>query len=450
MSRLTVIVASLLVLSPLWSQPESTAGGTARTVVAFYGARLIPGEGAPPIEDAVLVSENGTIARLGPRAEVEIPAGAERVDLSGKTVMPVLVSLHAHLGWAEGATFAKNNFTPENIVNQLRQLERLGIGAVLSLGTDASDNEFRVRDEQRAGRFGGAVFHTAGRGFVAADGGPTVAPLEHVPYEVAGVDEALARLLELAGKHPDMVKVWVDDRGGTKPKLRPEIYRALIKEAHDLGLRVMAHVYYLEDAKDLLRAGVDGFAHMVRDREIDEELISLAKEREVFFCTAMSGHETLIHREEAPWIRDPLLAEILPADALRQVSERLRRAAETSDSQGRRRTYALLQRNVQKLAASGVRVALGADSGIPNQFLGFAEHRELEAMVSAGMAPLEVIQAATSTSARILGLNDLGSLAPGKRADFIVLDANPVEDIRNTRHISSIYRLGRPVGSGRP
>ena len=132
----------------------------------------------------------------------------------------------------------------------------------------------------------------------------------------------------------------------------------------------------------------------------------------------MSGHETLIHREGAPWVRDPLLAEILPADLLRQVSERLRRAAETSDFEGRRRTYALLQRNVRKLNASGVRIGLGADSGIPDQFLGFAEHRELEAMVSAGMTPLEVIQAATSTSARILGLDDLGSLAPGKRADF--------------------------------
>jgi hypothetical protein len=191
-------------------------------------------------------------------------------------------------------------------------------------------------------------------------------------------------------------------------------------------------------------------AHIVRDREVDEELIALPRSRDAFFCGAMSGHETLTHDGKPPWTRDPLLAQKVPAGALVQVRERLSRAAESSHVDRRRRSYALIQRNVQKLNAAGVRIALGADSGIPHQFLGFAEHRELEAMVSAGMTPLGVIRAAATTPARILHLDDLGSLRPGKRADFLVLDANPLDDIRNTRRISGVYRRARPADGRRP
>jgi hypothetical protein len=227
-SRLTATGSCLLVLASGWPASGTAPAQTARTVIAFHGARWIPGDGDPAVENAVLLAEDGVITRVGPPIEVAIPEGAERVDLSGKTVMPMLVSLHAHLGWAKEATFAKENFTADNVAHQLRQLERLGIGAVLSLGTDAGEVEFGVRHEQRARGWGGALFHTAGRGFVAPEGGPPTSPLEHVPYEVGSVGEALDRLRELAGKHPDMVKIWVDDRAGTKPNLAPEIYRAVI------------------------------------------------------------------------------------------------------------------------------------------------------------------------------------------------------------------------------
>jgi imidazolonepropionase-like amidohydrolase len=290
-------------------------------------------------------------------------------------------------------------------------------------------------------KLGGATLFIAGRGFVAPGGGPTVSPLEHVPFEVDRPE--LARLLvrELIAQKVDMIKVWVDDRLGTRPKLPPELYAVIIDEAHKHGARVMAHVYYLADAKELVRIGVDGLAHMVRDVEVDDEFVQLAKARNLFICAALSAHVKPVDA----WVDDPAFAETSPF----QVRERLR-AGQTGlpAIPASMQVTVLLPRvrnSMRKLKAAGVRFVLGGDTGIPSRFHGFNEHLELEAMVDAGLTPLEAIAAGTSVPAQILGLTDRGALSVGKSADFIVLDANPVEDIKNTKRIAQVYRQGRAV-----
>ncbi len=410
-------------------------------LTVFEGARVIAGDGSV-VEDAVLIVRDGVIESVGPKGAA-IPAGASRVSLQGKTVMPLLVDIHGHIGFLKDGVFAAENYGAENIVAQLRMLESFGVGAFLSLGTDIGPDAFRIREGQRAGKLGGARLLVAGRGFVAPGGGPTVSPLEHVPYEVDRPEIARLLVRDLADRGVDMVKVWVDDRNGTRPKLHPEIFRAVIEEAHARGLRVMAHVYYLEDAKELLRAGVDGFAHMVRDKEIDEEFIRLAKERNVFQAAALAIQAKPVG---SGWLQDPAFRERTPAKVVARLERGDTGLPGMPTAEQTEEFKSLMRKNVSKLHAAGIRIALGGDTGIPTRFVGYNEHLELQALVDAGLTPLEAISAGTRVGAELLHLDDLGTLARGKSADFLVLDANPIENIANTTRIAAVYRKGVAIG----
>ena len=184
--------------------------------------------------------------------------------------MPMIVNVHGHVGYMKGATTGKEHFSRENVLDHLRRYLYYGVGAIQSLGTDRDGVEMAIRDEQRAGTLkdpGLALLFTAANGIVAptpgsVNGGPFFAT--DVVQEAASPDDARRYVQALAARKPDIVKLWVDDRNGTKTKMTPDVYRAIINEAHQQGLRAVAHVYYLEDAKDLVHSGVDGFAHMVR------------------------------------------------------------------------------------------------------------------------------------------------------------------------------------------
>jgi imidazolonepropionase-like amidohydrolase len=411
-------------------------------LTVFEGARVIVGDGTV-IEDAILVVRDGVIESVGPRNAAVVPPEASRVSLPGKTLMPLLVDIHGHIGYLKDGVFAAGNYGSRNIEDQLRILESFGVGAFLSLGTDIGPDAWKIREEQRAGRIGGARLLVAGRGFVAPGGGPTVSPLEHVPYEVDRPEIARLLVRELAEQRADMVKVWVDDRNGTRPKLPPEIYRAVIDEAHARGLRVMAHVYYLADAKELLRAGVDGFAHMVRDVELDEEFTRLAKERKVFQAAALAIQAKPF---QGDWLQDPAFRCAASAEAIARLERGETGFPGTPTPEQTEQFKALMRKNVGKLRDAGIRIALGGDTGIPTRFVGYNEHLELQALVEAGLTPLEAISAGTKTGAEILGLRDLGELAPGKSADFLVLDASPLESIANTTRIAAVYRRGVRIG----
>jgi len=427
--------------------PGSEGNSTATTV--FEGARVITGDGATVIEAGAIVVRDGLIVEIGQQDAIGAPLGTARVDLTGKTIMPMIVNVHGHVGYMRGSETGSEHYSRENVLDHLRRSVYYGVGVVQSLGTDRDGIEIAIRNEQRAGMLNApelALLFTAGNGVVAptpgtANGGPSFAT--DVVLEAASPDEARQQVRRLAEVRPDIVKVWVDDRGGTKRKLEPEVYRAAIDAAHEQGLRAVAHVYYLDDAKELVRSGVDGFAHMVRaEPGVDEELVAMIREAGLFQCTAMSIPKRLV--DDTSWLDDPALAETVRPEVIAEWKSDLDSAAPQAVERTRVQ-YARLESNLRRLHAGGARIVLCGDTGLLTQAPGFTEHRELEAMVQAGVPPLEAIRAATQRGAEVLGLSDRGTLAEGMRADFIVLDANPLSRIAYSRRISAVYRDGKAI-----
>jgi imidazolonepropionase-like amidohydrolase len=416
--------------------------GTPR-ITLFEGARLITGDGGV-VENGAMLVDNDTITRIGSKGDVSGPSGAARVDLTGKTIMPGMVLTHGHIGYLKGTTFSRDNYTRDNIVDQFNRYLYYGVVAMMSTGTDPGELPYELRNLPHPG----ALFRTAGRGLAAPDASTGNLAMRSVPYGVTTEDEARRDVQELAAQKPDAVKIWVDDRNGTVRKLSPPLYRAIIEEAHKHGLRVIVHVYYLADARDLVEAGADGFLHLVRDEEMDEALVAKMKAKRMFVTPNLSTSEAGTYAGKPAWLDDPLLAESASPAMIRKTADDF--ASRAARNGGAPRTaatasYQKQQRSLARLNAAGVTIALGDDTGIENTFYGYGEHRELELMVAAGMTPTQVIVAATKTPAELLKLDRFGTLARGKSADFIVLDANPLEDIANTKKISKVYQRGVAV-----
>jgi imidazolonepropionase-like amidohydrolase len=423
----------------------TASSGQAPTSLLVEGARLITADGQPPIENGAMIVENGRITAVGRRDKLPVAAGAVRVDLSGKTVMPALVNTHIHLGYQRGAVFSADHYTRDNILEQLNRYAYAGVGAVMSLGTDAGGIPEEIRTGQRSGTFGGALFLMAGRGLAPPDAGPANAAMRPSAHGIRTEEEARAAVRAEAARGVDVIKIWVDDRNGTVPKLSPELARAVIDEAHGRKLKVIAHIFYLDDAKWLARAGVDAFAHLMRDREADDEVVALMRSNGVTVVPNMAISENGTFAAAPEWLDDPLFRAVTPA----ADAERLRASFAERTPQSVERAAAAfrgMERSVARMNAAGVTIAFGTDAGaVRDHVHAFTDHRELQIMVRAGLTPMEAIVAATRNSAQLAELSDRGTLAPGQSADFVVLDANPLDDIRNTRAIVRVFLRGVEV-----
>lgn len=398
---------------------------------AFVGATLFDGTGAPPIPNAVLVVRDGRIVAVGHAGQVTIPEDAERVDVSGRFIIPGLVNAHGHIGSADGLRSGPAVNTDENVRRQLALSARYGVTTVVSLGDDREPG-FRAREGNDAPDLDRA------RLFVA---GPVVT--------AKSPDDARRVVREVAALKPDWIKIRVDDNLGAGTKMPPGVYRAVIEEAHAHKLPVAAHIFYLDDAKGLLQAGVDVLAHSVRDRAVDRELIDMMTVRNVCLSpTLMREVSTFVYESRPAFFDDPFFTREADPKVLAALQEPERQAvmAKSRAAQAYRKGLEVARRNVQALHAAGVRIASGTDSGPPARFQGFFEHMELEELVRSGLTPAEALAAGTGTAARCMGLGDRVGILGGRRwADFIVLSANPAEDIRHTRAIESVWIAGNRV-----
>lgn len=399
--------------------------------VAFVGATIIDGTDADPLADGVLVITDGRIRSVGPRSEVTLPAGAEVVDVSGKYIMPGLINAHGHVGATVGLNGA-GGYDRSNLLRQLGLYARYGVTAINSLGGDEEEG-FQLRNEQFSKDLDRARIYVAGS-VVVGDS------------EQAIRDEVNRN----ADMGADFIKVRIDDNLGATEKMPRPFFEALVDQAHTRRLPVAVHLYYLDDAKFMLEANADIIAHSVRDLPVDQELIDMVSARDTCYIPTLTREVSTFVYESVPgFFEDPyFLKEVEPA-IIEELSspERMSRVAGSRSAQTYKAQLPTAMDNVGTLYNSGVRVAMGTDTGPPARFQGYFEHMEMHMMVDAGMTPLDAIRSSTGVAADCIGMGDIGTLEPGKWGDFSVLTENPAADIRNSHSIESVYIAGNIVPS---
>ena len=452
---------------------------------------VIDGNGGAPKKDATLVIDRSRVRAI---VSSSVPAlrGATVIDLTGKTIMPEIVNCHGHLGLVKGTKMSATNYTEENVRRQLLQYQDYGVGAVMVMGTDR-DEAYEWREQSHAGKLPGALLYTAGRGFGVPGGLPPMGMGADEVYRPESAAEARQDVRELAhrtapaiasepdespkvsvdpdknsdrivvmGKdkegpgelqRPDLVKIWVDDFWGQYPKMKPEIYAAIIDEAHKHRLRVAAHVYHEEDAQQLVDDGIDVLAHSVRDAEIPDALVAEMKRKHVAYIGTLSLDDfATAYADDPSWLNDPFFRDALEPGVYEMITSAKYKQSVKDDKKTPAELAALpvALKNLKKVYDAGLLVGLGTDSGAtPIRPFGFAEHEELQLLVRAGLSPLEAITVGTKNGAELLrAATEFGVLRPGLKANFIVLDKDPSEDIRNTESISAVWKDGKKVSDG--
>ena len=397
----------------------------------FRNARLIDGDGTVIAERGVLVVRDGHIVAAGNAATA--PAGAQTIDLAGRTVIPGLINAHGHVADTQGLQTGPQFYTEANLVAQLRRYASYGVTTVVSLGGDGPAG-FGLRDRQEQPGLDRARIFVAG------------------PVITAATPEAARKEVDrVAAMKPDLIKIRVDDNLGTTTKMPLEVARAVIEQAKTHNLRVAAHIYYLDDAKALVKAGAAFIAHSVRDQPVDAELIALLKERNVCVCPTLTRElSTFVYESEPDFFKDPFFlksADPAVLDVLRDP-KRQAQMRESRSAQQYKKALEVATANVKRLFDAGVPLASGTDTGPPARFQGYFEHLELELVARSGLRPADILAMATGRSAQCSNLKNLGFLRPGQWADFVVVTGDPLKDIKQTRTIESVWIAGRKIEPG--
>jgi imidazolonepropionase-like amidohydrolase len=422
-SLFVVALAGLVALA--FAQTPAGSG-----VVALTGARIIDGTGRPPVQNGTIVINNGHIQAVGVAGSVQIPAGANRVDLAGKTVIPGLINAHAHVNVDPGATMPVR----EDLIRRLKTYATFGVTSAVSLGSTQADEleGLKLRDEQTHIKLDRARLYTGGLNAV----GKTP-------------EEARKSVDRLADLKVDVIKYHIN---GTPNDMTPAIYGALVDESKKKNLRTFVHIFYLKDAKSAVEKGTDVLAHSIRDQNVDPAFVAEMKRKNIGYIPTLTRDLSVFVYETKPAFFDEPFFKKGGALYQEQVNLLIPAAAQEkvrNDKNAQAIKPALEQanKNLKILSDAGIPIAMGTDSGAagnPGRWQGYFEHVEMEMMAKAGMAPMQVIVAATGGAARVTKVDpNIGTIEPGKWADLLVLNANPLDDIRNTRQIHSVWIAGQ-------
>lgn len=429
-------------------QPKAETGKHENAVL-YKNAGIITAMDSTILSNTDMLVKDGIIESIGNNVD---SSNVTVVDLTGKTIIPALISSHVHVGTLKGNAANGENFTRENVLRQLKKYADYGVLMVQSLGTDRSLLfENGLYDSIRSGKQEGARMLSAGWGFGVDKAAPPIQKHEGDDniFRPQSPDEVKAEMQRLSQYPLSLIKIWVDDFGNPgMTKMKEAVYKTIISEATAKKLRVASHLYYQADAKKLAEDGVAIFAHSIRDTEIDDATIQLMKEKKIAYIPTLALDEfAYIYGEQQPaWLNDPFFkASLEPGVHEFILSEAFKKSQQDPQKLKRNKQgFEIALRNVKKLRDAGILVGMGTDSGAqPLRAQGFAEHRELELLVQAGFTPMQAIQTATINNAQILAIDkEFGSLQKNKVADFIVLNADPLKDIKNTRQIEAVYKAG--------
>lgn len=399
-----------------------------QSYVAFTGATIIDGQGGDPILNGTLLLLNGRVVAVGAKNEITTPPNSTIRDVAGKTIIPGLINGHGHVGDVQG--IEGGHYSTTTILDNLATYARYGVTTVVSLGGDKQEAVAlrAVHDTSATQR---ARLYIAGEVITGKTPGEALAVIEK--NHTMGVD---------------FMKIRVDDNLGTAPKMTEEVYRAVIRRSHEAGYKIATHMYYLDDAKKLLDAGSDLMAHSVRDLAVDDAFIQLIKEKNVGYCPTLTRElSAFVYGDTADFFTDPFFLREYDTATIQPLLDpaRQKQVKDSKSAIGYQQQLPIAMANLKTLADAGVPIIFGTDSGIPTRFMGYFEHLEMEMMAKAGLTPMQIIVSATKNPAEYLGLKDVGTLSPGHWADFILLDADPLDDIRNVRKIAGVYIGGVEV-----
>lgn len=405
-----------------------TAGGTHADTVAWVGGQVIDGTGAALQENTTIVAENGRITAMGPDSQVEVPADATRIDVSGLYLMPGLINAHGHLSDVRG--LEGGHYTRENLERQLALYARYGITTVASLGGDGPE-AFALRDGQDQPDLDHSRLMVAG-------------PVLN-PADPASAREAVA---EVADSRADFVKFRIDDFLGRGRKMAPPVYQAIGEAAEQHDLPVAVHIYELEDAFAALDLGAEHIAHSVRDQHINQRFIDRMRESGACYMPTLTRElSTYVYESEPDFFSDPFFLRETDPEVLSTLlePERQQQQRDSTAAQTYKAALPIARSNLKRLADARIPIAMGTDSGPAARFQGYFEHLELWMMADSGLTPEQILHSATRDAAGCLGLEDTGTLEPGKHADLLVLTRNPLENVANTRTLVDVYIAGNRV-----
>jgi len=432
-TRTLAIVSAGLLAAACTAADQQVSDSTtpaAAGITAFVGARIIDGSGGEPIGDGVMLVRDGRIETVGRTGDVPVPDGAEEIDVAGRTIIPGLINTHGHVGDTVG--LEAGHYSEQNVLDHLALYARYGITTVNSLGGDEA-LAAAVRDAENEPGLARARLMFAG---------PVVT--------ATTPEEAAAQVDEIAAMHPDFIKIRVDDNLGSTTKMPPAAYGAVIEAAHAHGLPLASHLFYLDDAKALLAAGSDFVAHSVRDQPVDNELIEALIENDVCYSPTLTREiSTFVYEERPAFFDDPFFRADADPEVIAALEDPERQARYRGPGPtAYKEALQVAMLNLKAIVDGGATVAMGTDSGPPARFQGFFEHLELELMADAGLTPMQILVASTGDAARCIGRDDIGTLEPGKAADFLILSENPLDDITNARSIESVWIAGNRVPRG--
>jgi imidazolonepropionase-like amidohydrolase len=420
-------------------------------------ATLIDGTGSAPREHVDITLHAGLIESIAATSQAK-PPDATIVDCTGKTILPGLISAHSHLGvLANNAEPSDTAYNLPNVTAALNQFERFGITTILSLGLNR-DLGYDIRTAQREGKLGGATMLTAGQGIGVPKGAPPLAVAFDQVDRPDTPDEARRDVDAFAARHADIVKVWVDPLHGKSPEMQPSIYEAAIDQAHKDRLPIAAHVYTLADARQLVNDGIDVLAHSVRDQPVDAAFITAVLQHHTWYIPTLALDEAFtLYATDPAVLQSPFFRAAAGAQLLSKLQAPTYASNIATDpaTPVHQQDEKIARQNLKTLYDAGVQIAFGTDSGaVPGRIPGFSEHRELEDLVAAGLTPLAAITIATGRTGQFIHTLDptlnVGLIAPGYSADLIVLAADPLTDIRNTRRIAAVYHRGHLIPNPPP